>query len=55
MCTAQKRAGLPNVGDAVHIVSLGRKAVVLKVDSSRDEIVVQAGNLKLKLKASDVT
>ncbi|XP_031095379.1 uncharacterized protein LOC115999664 isoform X4 [Ipomoea triloba] len=53
--SAQKRAGLPNVGDAVHIVSLGRKAVVLKVDSSRDEIVVQAGNLKLKLKASDVT
>nr|GME09651.1 endonuclease MutS2 [Ipomoea batatas] len=53
--SAQKRAGLPNVGDAVHIVSLGRKAVVLKVDSSRDEIVVQAGNLKLKLKVSDVT
>nr|GMC96473.1 endonuclease MutS2 [Ipomoea batatas] len=53
--SAQKRAGLPNVGDAVHIVSLGRKAVVLKVDSSRDEIVVQAGNLKLKLKSSDVT
>ncbi|VFQ72595.1 unnamed protein product [Cuscuta campestris] len=51
---AEKKAELPKVGDMVHILSLGKKALVLKVDSSRAEIVVQAGNMRLKLKASDV-
>lgn len=44
----------PKVGDEVHVPSLGMKAKVLKVEPYKDEIVVQAGNLKLKLKAADV-
>ncbi|GAB2293906.1 hypothetical protein Dimus_028118 [Dionaea muscipula] len=42
------------VGDIVHVGSLGRKATVIEVKQSRDEVVVQAGILKLKLKTSDV-
>ncbi|KAK7301021.1 hypothetical protein RJT34_11876 [Clitoria ternatea] len=45
---------LPNVGDMVHVSSLGKKVTVLKVDSSKGEIVVQAGNMKLKLKVTDI-
>ncbi|KAK7385470.1 hypothetical protein VNO78_31191 [Psophocarpus tetragonolobus] len=44
----------PKVGDMVHVSSLGKKVTVLKVDSSKGEIVVQAGNMKLKLKLSDI-
>ncbi|KAK7372877.1 hypothetical protein VNO80_06267 [Phaseolus coccineus] len=44
----------PKVGDTVHISSLGKKVTVLEVDSSKGEIVVQAGIMKLKLKLTDV-
>ncbi|KAJ8554214.1 hypothetical protein K7X08_024892 [Anisodus acutangulus] len=45
---------LPNVGDSVHVPSLNKQALVLKVDASREELLVQAGNMKLKLKLTDV-
>ncbi|OIW19490.1 hypothetical protein TanjilG_09510 [Lupinus angustifolius] len=48
------RSKLPKVGDMVNVTSLGRKAAVLKVDSSKGEIVVQAGSMKLKLKVTDI-
>ncbi|XP_060963557.1 uncharacterized protein LOC133033039 [Cannabis sativa] len=44
----------PKVGDMVHILSLRKKGTVLKVDSFKEELLVQAGNLKLKLKLIDV-
>ncbi|KAG8476402.1 hypothetical protein CXB51_033230 [Gossypium anomalum] len=51
---SEKITELPKVGDTVHVSSLGKKATVLKVDTSKAEIVVQAGIMKLKLKATDV-
>ncbi|XWS50243.1 hypothetical protein CRYUN_Cryun12cG0071700 [Craigia yunnanensis] len=45
---------LPEVGDTVHVSSLGKRATVLRVDAYKEEIVVQAGNMKLKLKLIDV-
>ncbi|XP_021652858.2 uncharacterized protein LOC110644409 isoform X3 [Hevea brasiliensis] len=48
------RTELPQVGDTVYVSSLGRKATVLRVDQSKEEIVVQAGNMKLKLKLMDI-
>lgn len=48
------RFSVPKVGDTVHVSSLGKKATILKVDSSKGEIVVQAGIMKLKLKVSDI-
>ncbi|TMW87025.1 hypothetical protein EJD97_020535 [Solanum chilense] len=49
-----KRRKLPDVGDSVHVPSLNKQALVLKVDPSREELLVQAGNMKLKLKLTDV-
>ncbi|KAH1214306.1 Endonuclease MutS2 [Glycine max] len=48
------KSGPPKVGDMVHVSSLGKKVTVLKVDLSKGEIVVQAGNMKLKLKLTDI-
>ncbi|MED6160234.1 hypothetical protein PIB30_049512 [Stylosanthes scabra] len=48
------RSKLPKVGDMVHVSSLGKKVSVLKVDSSKGEMVVQAGNMKLKLNVTDI-
>lgn len=48
------RSELPKVGDMVNVSSLVKKVAVLKVDSSKGEIVVQAGNMKLKLKVTDI-
>lgn len=45
---------LPEVGDMVQVSSLGRKATVLRVDRSKEEILVQAGNMKLKLKLAEI-
>ncbi|KAE8661985.1 WAT1-related protein [Hibiscus syriacus] len=45
---------LPKVGDTVHVSSLGKRATVLKVDTYKEEIIVQAGNMKLKLKVTEV-
>ncbi|KAJ8536979.1 hypothetical protein K7X08_035380 [Anisodus acutangulus] len=49
-----KRRKLPNVGDSVHVPSLNKQALVLKVYASREELLVQAGNMKLKIKLTDV-
>ncbi|XP_031382995.1 uncharacterized protein LOC116197109 [Punica granatum] len=49
-----ERTVLPEVGSSVHVLSLGRQAMVLKVDPSKEEVVVQAGNMKLKLKLIDI-
>ncbi|XP_027175949.1 uncharacterized protein LOC113775177 isoform X3 [Coffea eugenioides] len=51
---ADKRAEIPKEGDTVVVPSLNKKAVVLKVEPSKEEIVVQAGNMKLKLRLVDV-
>ncbi|KAB2001017.1 hypothetical protein ES319_D12G271200v1 [Gossypium barbadense] len=51
---SEKITELPRVGDTVHVSSLDKRATVLKVDTSKEEIVVQAGIMKLKLKATDV-
>ncbi|TYI52855.1 hypothetical protein E1A91_D12G277800v1 [Gossypium mustelinum] len=51
---SEKITELPKVGDTVHVSSLDKRATVLKVDTSKEEIVVQAGIMKLKLKATDV-
>ncbi|XP_071911703.1 uncharacterized protein [Coffea arabica] len=49
-----KKAEIPKEGDTVVVPSLNKKAVVLKVEPSKEEIVVQAGNMKLKLRLVDV-
>lgn len=49
-----ERRKLPSVGDSVLVPSLNKQALVLKVDPSREELLVQAGNMKLKLKLTDV-
>eukprot|EP00257_Ricinus_communis_P025773 XP_025013187.1 uncharacterized protein LOC8262237 isoform X2 [Ricinus communis] len=48
------RTELPQVGETVQVLSLGRKATILRVDQSKDEILVQAGNMKLILKLRDI-
>lgn len=48
------KSSLPKVGDIIHVSSLGKKVSVLKVDSSKGEVVVQAGIMKLKLKVTDI-
>ncbi|XP_074573675.1 uncharacterized protein LOC141830088 isoform X2 [Curcuma longa] len=45
---------VPAVGDTVNIPSLGKEAVVLKVEESKGEILVQASNMKLRLKLTDI-
>ncbi|KAI3972227.1 hypothetical protein MKX01_034920, partial [Papaver californicum] len=51
---AEKEIQFPKVGDWVHVPSLGKKAIVLKVETSKQLITIQANNLKLKLKLSDI-
>jgi len=48
------RSAVPKVGDTVYVSSLGKKVTVLKVDSPKGEILVQAGIMKLKLKVTDI-
>ncbi|CAJ2652351.1 unnamed protein product [Trifolium pratense] len=52
--SSKDRSGVPKVGDTVHVSSLGKKVTVLEVDSSKGEILVQAGIMKLKLKVTDI-
>ncbi|XP_059434871.1 uncharacterized protein LOC132167853 [Corylus avellana] len=49
-----EKSQVPKVGDMVHVSSLGRRATVLRVEPSKDEIVVQTGNMKLKLKLTEI-
>lgn len=52
--SSSEKKRVPKVGDMVHVSSLGKKATVLEVESSKGLLVVQAGNMKLKLKLTDV-
>ncbi|KAF5450555.1 hypothetical protein F2P56_030889 [Juglans regia] len=49
-----EKSQLPKIGDIVYVSSLGRRVTVLRVEPSKNEIVVQSGNMKLKLKLNDV-
>ena len=51
---AERKAKLPKTGDIVRISSLNKEATVLEVDPSKEEILVQLGKMKLKLKLMDV-
>ncbi|MCL7035746.1 hypothetical protein MKW94_011192 [Papaver nudicaule] len=51
---AERKIQFPKVGDWVHVPSLGKKAIVLKVETSKQAITIQANNMKLKLKLSDI-
>ncbi|CAK9324302.1 unnamed protein product [Citrullus colocynthis] len=42
------------VGDTVYVSSFGKKATVLGVEPSKDEVIVRVGNIKLKLKFADI-
>uniref|UniRef100_A0A0D3HFH8 DNA mismatch repair proteins mutS family domain-containing protein n=1 Tax=Oryza barthii TaxID=65489 RepID=A0A0D3HFH8_9ORYZ len=46
--------GIPEVGDLVYVPKLKNEATVVKIDSSKNEVQVQAGIMKLKLKFKDV-
>ncbi|TVU32050.1 hypothetical protein EJB05_23766, partial [Eragrostis curvula] len=46
--------GIPEVGDLVYVPKLRNQATVVKIDPSKDELQVQAGMMKLKLKFKDV-
>ncbi|CAI8585759.1 unnamed protein product [Vicia faba] len=52
--SSKDRFAVPKVGDTVHVSALGKKMTVLKVDSSKGEVEVQAGIMKLKLKVTDI-
>ncbi|KAF3432709.1 hypothetical protein FNV43_RR23811 [Rhamnella rubrinervis] len=52
--TPSGKTELPKVGDVVNVSSLGRKGTVLRVDPFKEEVLVQAGNMKLKVKLIDV-
>ncbi|CAL9163420.1 uncharacterized protein LOC103986426 isoform X1 [Musa acuminata AAA Group] len=57
---ASKAAGvdeqskIPVAGDMVLVPSLGMQVVVSKVEETKGEIIVQAGNMKLRLKLKDI-
>ncbi|XP_011653396.1 uncharacterized protein LOC101220812 isoform X2 [Cucumis sativus] len=44
----------PTVGDTVYVSSFGKKATVLGVEPSKDEVIVRVGSIKLKLKFTDI-
>ncbi|KQJ97440.1 hypothetical protein BRADI_3g30757v3 [Brachypodium distachyon] len=46
--------GIPEVGDLVYVPKLKNQATVVKIDSSKNEVQIQAGMMKLKLKLKDV-
>ncbi|KAL9163030.1 hypothetical protein ABFS82_06G016200 [Erythranthe guttata] len=50
----ENKPELPKIGDVVNIPSLNKKATVVKLDRSKEQVVVQAGNLKLKLNLADI-
>lgn len=51
----EKRTKVVKAGDTVHVSKFNKAATVLKVDPSKEEIVVQVGNMKLKLRLADVS
>ncbi|KAK1286142.1 DNA mismatch repair protein MSH7 [Acorus calamus] len=52
--TSENGIKIPKVGDMVHVSSMGKKVMVLKVNESKSEVVVQAGSMKLKLKLNSI-
>ncbi|PAN46544.1 hypothetical protein PAHAL_9G192700 [Panicum hallii] len=54
LATAADEDGIPEVGDSVYVPKLKNQATVVKIDSSKNEVHVQAGMMKLKLKLQDV-
>lgn len=52
--TSEKQIRIPKVGETVHVSSLRKSATVLKVEASKGEIMVQANNMKLRLKLGDI-
>ncbi|KAE8775721.1 MutS2 protein [Hordeum vulgare] len=46
--------GIPEVGDLVYVPKLKNQATIVKIDPSKNEVQVQAGMMKLKLKLKDV-
>ncbi|XP_020582046.1 uncharacterized protein LOC110025737 isoform X2 [Phalaenopsis equestris] len=45
---------IPELGETIVVPSLGKEAVVLEVLASKGEILVQASNIKLRLKLKDI-
>ncbi|MGN1350492.1 MAG: endonuclease MutS2 [Anaerovoracaceae bacterium] len=43
------------VGDRVNLVTMGQKGTVASLPDDRDNLFVQVGNMKLKVKLSDIT
>lgn len=54
ICFSGKQTKVPEVGDVVYVSSLGKQASVLKVEASKGLVLLQAGNMKLKLKFGDI-
>uniref|UniRef100_A0A0E0M9J8 DNA mismatch repair proteins mutS family domain-containing protein n=1 Tax=Oryza punctata TaxID=4537 RepID=A0A0E0M9J8_ORYPU len=52
--TEDEDDGIPEVGDLVYVPKLRNEATVVKIDTSKNEVQVQAGIMKLKLKLKDV-
>ncbi|GAA0173933.1 DNA metabolism protein [Lithospermum erythrorhizon] len=50
----QKSRRIPKVGEMVYVSSLKKKVMVLEVEQSKEEIVVQAGFMKMKLSIADL-
>lgn len=49
-----KQIIVPKVGEMVIVPSLGKQAQVLKVEEWKGEVVVQASNIRLRLKLKDI-
>ncbi|CAD6213158.1 unnamed protein product [Miscanthus lutarioriparius] len=54
MATNDDEGRVPEVGDSVYVPKLKNEATVVKIDSSKNEVHVQAGMMKLKLELKDV-
>ncbi|CAN6323531.1 unnamed protein product [Urochloa humidicola] len=52
--TGDEEDGIPEVGDSVYVPKLKNQGTVVKIDASKNEVRVQAGMMKLKLKVQDV-
>ncbi|XP_071705704.1 uncharacterized protein [Rutidosis leptorrhynchoides] len=50
----KNRSQTVKAGDTVHVSKFNKKATVLKVDPSKEEVLVQIGNMKVKLTVKDV-
>lgn len=44
-----------NVGDRINLVTMGQKGTVVSLPDDKDNLYVQIGNMKLKVKLADIT